>query len=69
MLGESTKAMEFPDPDYPARKVAADHEREMRWRLKAIVERLGMRRSDELAAQLSVLINGAFVSYQIFEQG
>ena len=32
-------------------------------------ERLGVARPDELAGQLSLLINGAFVSSQIFEPG
>ncbi|MGA2048980.1 MAG: TetR/AcrR family transcriptional regulator [Terracidiphilus sp.] len=62
-------AAEFPDIDHPARKVAAKHKREMRQRLKGIAERLGVARPDELAGQLSLLINGAFVSSQIFEPG
>jgi hypothetical protein len=48
---------------------AAAHKRQMRQRLKAIVERLGIVRPDELASQLSLLINGAFVSSQILEPG
>jgi AcrR family transcriptional regulator len=62
-------AAEFPDIDHPARKVAAAHKHRMRQRLKGIAERLGVARSDELAGQLSLLINGAFVSSQIFEPG
>jgi len=62
-------AAEFPDIDHPARKVAAAHKRQMRQRLKGISERLGVARPDELAGQLSLLINGAFVSSQIFEPG
>ena len=62
-------AAEFPDIDHPARKVAAAHKRQMRQRLKGIAERLGVARPDELAGQLSLLINGAFVSSQIFEPG
>lgn len=60
-------AAEFPEAGHPARKVAADHKREMRRRLKDIAERLGADRPDELAGQLSMLINGAFVSSQIIE--
>jgi len=41
----------------------------MRQRLKGIVERLRVARPDELAGQFSLLINGAFVSSQIFEPG
>jgi AcrR family transcriptional regulator len=62
-------AAEFPEIDHPARKVAAAHKRQMRQRLKRIAERLGVARPDELAGQLSLLINGAFVSSQIFELG
>jgi AcrR family transcriptional regulator len=62
-------AAEFPEIDHPARKVAAAHKRQMRQRLKGIAERLGVARPDELAGQLSLLINGAFVSAQIFKPG
>jgi AcrR family transcriptional regulator len=62
-------AAEFPEIDHPARKVAATHKHEMRERLKGIAERLGVARPDELAGQLSLLINGAFVSSQIFMPG
>lgn len=62
-------AAEFPEADHPARKVAEAHKREMRRRLKVIAERLDVAAPDELAGQLSVLVNGAFVSSQIFEPG
>jgi hypothetical protein len=35
-------------------------------RLRELTERLRAKHPDELAAQLSLLINGAFVSSQIF---
>ncbi|HET8727243.1 MAG TPA: helix-turn-helix domain-containing protein [Alphaproteobacteria bacterium] len=60
-------AAEFPEADHPARRVAADHKREMRRRLKDIAERLRVSRPGELAGQLSLLINGAFVSSQVLE--
>lgn len=62
-------AAEFPEADHPARRVATAHKREMRRRLAGIAARLGVARADELAGQLAVLINGAFVSSQIFEPG
>ena len=62
-------AAEFPEIDHPARKVAAAHKREMRRRLKGIAKRLGVGRPDELAGQLSLLINGAFVSAQVLATG
>lgn len=62
-------AAEFPDPDHPARKVAAVHKQELRRRLKGIAGRLRVKRPDELAGQLSLLINGAFVSSQVLSAG
>ncbi|ASY63419.1 Transcriptional regulator, TetR family [Sinorhizobium sojae CCBAU 05684] len=62
-------AAEFPETDHPARKIAEAHKREMRRRLKVIAERLDVAAPHELAGQLAVLINGAFVSSQIFESG
>jgi AcrR family transcriptional regulator len=58
-------AAEFPGLDHPARAVAVAHKREMRQRLKDLARRLRAERPDQLAAQLSLLINGAFVSSQV----
>ena len=58
-------AAEFPEEDHPARIVARIHKQELRRRLRDIAERLRVDRPDELAAQLSVVINGAFVSSQV----
>jgi AcrR family transcriptional regulator len=62
-------AAEFPESNHPARKIARAHKREMRRRLKDIADRLNVDDPDELAGQLTVLINGAFVSSQIFKPG
>ncbi|MFM0527315.1 TetR/AcrR family transcriptional regulator [Paraburkholderia strydomiana] len=62
-------AAEFPEADHPARKVSTAHKRELRQRLKLIASRLNVADPDLLAGQLAVLINGAFVSAQIFEAG
>ncbi len=62
-------AAEFPEADHPARKVAYKHKLELRSRLKDIAIRLDAKRPDELAGQLAVLINGAFVSSQMFFEG
>jgi AcrR family transcriptional regulator len=55
-------AAEFPAADHPARAVAVAHKREFRRRLLSIAERLDVRSPDELAGQLALLLNGAFVS-------
>jgi len=62
-------AAEFPDSDHPARRVALAHKRELRRRLKGIALRLRAKRPDELAGQLAVLVNGAFVSAQMISAG
>ncbi len=58
-------AAEFPEPEHPARRVAVSHKKELRRRLKGIAERLGVRRPDDVAAQLLLLVNGAFVSTHV----
>jgi AcrR family transcriptional regulator len=62
-------AAEFPDRDHPARQVAAAHKRELRRRLEDIAARLGVQDPEELGGQLSLLINGAFVSSQVLSPG
>lgn len=56
---------EFPEQDHPARQVARAHMQGLRSRLGAIAERLDVARPDELAAQLALLVNGAFVSSEL----
>ncbi len=58
-------AAEFPEPDHPARVVALSHKQALRRRLKGIADRLGARHPDDLAAQLLLLVNGAFVSSHV----
>ncbi len=57
-------AAEFPEATHPARAVALAHKRELRRRFEGIAGRLGVARPSELAAQLLLLTNGAFVSSQ-----
>jgi AcrR family transcriptional regulator len=58
-------AAEFPQAEHPARLVATAHKLELRRRLLDIAQGMGVARSEELAGQLAVLINGAFVSTPI----
>jgi AcrR family transcriptional regulator len=55
-------AAEFAEQDHPARQVSRRHMQALRARLLAIAKRLKAPRPDPLAAQLAVLVNGAFVS-------
>jgi AcrR family transcriptional regulator len=58
-------AAEFPEQDHPARQVARAHMHGLRSRLDTIATRLGVAPPDVLAAQLALLINGAFVSSEL----
>ena len=55
-------AAEFAEADHPAREVSRQHMLAMRKRLAELARRLGAARPSDLAAQLGLLINGAFVS-------
>lgn len=59
-------AAEFPAKDHPAHTVAAQHKEQLRRRLQDIATRLQVQHPNELAAQLLLLINGAFVTSQVF---
>jgi AcrR family transcriptional regulator len=55
-------AAEFAEQDHPARLVSRRHMLALRRRLHDTAQRLAVPQPDRLAAQLAVLINGAFVS-------
>lgn len=58
-------AAEFAEHDHPARNVARTHMLAMRTRLADIANRLNVAQPDILAAQLAVVVNGAFVSSEL----
>lgn len=58
-------ATEFPAPEHPARLVALRHKQELRRRLVALTRRLGVGSADELADQLVLLIDGAYINGQL----
>jgi AcrR family transcriptional regulator len=58
-------AAEFAEQDHPARQVAREHMQALRSRLTDLARRLDVLRPDMLAAQLAVLVNGAFVSAEL----
>jgi len=59
-------ATEFPEPDHPARKVAEANKRELRRRLASLARAAGVARPAQLADQLVLLFEGAYVSGQTF---
>jgi AcrR family transcriptional regulator len=56
-------ATEFPAADHPARKIALRHKEELRSRLGALTQRLGAKNAGELADQLVLLIDGAYIQW------
>jgi AcrR family transcriptional regulator len=61
-------ATEFPAPDHPARAVAVRHKSELRRRLLGLTKRLRIEKPAELADQLVLVIDGAYVSGQLIRQ-
>jgi AcrR family transcriptional regulator len=59
-------ATEFPAADHPARKIALRHKQELRSRLVALTQRLAIPHAKELADQLVLLIDGAYVNGQLY---
>jgi len=55
-------ATEFPAPIHPARTVAMRNKTELLHRLGTLAKRMGVRKPDELAAQLVLLIDGAYMN-------
>ena len=55
-------AAEFAEAEHPAREVSKRHMQAMRQRLAELARQLCAARPGDLAAQLGLLVNGAFVS-------
>ena len=53
---------EFPDRNHPGRVVARGNKEEMRARLATIVAKLGAAHPKRVASQLTLIINGAYVT-------
>lgn len=67
--GLSNAALEYPAHDHPARRVAEDHKRRLRTRLTEMAKGMGARRPEVLADGLLLLIEGIFVTGQLFGEG
>jgi AcrR family transcriptional regulator len=64
--GLTNAAIEYPEAGHPARRVAVANKRKLRRRLRAMAAAMGARRPDELGDALTLLLEGAFVSSQLF---
>jgi AcrR family transcriptional regulator len=67
--GLSNAAVEYPAEGHPARLVAEENKRVLRQRLADLARRLGARDPDALGDGLMLLVEGAFVSGQLFGPG
>jgi AcrR family transcriptional regulator len=59
-------AAEFPDPEHPGHRVALAHKQAVRGRLRALAEHAGLREPEDLADQLLLLMDGAWVAARMF---
>lgn len=67
--GLTNAAVEYPEPEHPARAVAVEHKLELRRRLNEMAAGMGAGDPQALADGLLLLIEGAFVSSQLFGEG
>jgi AcrR family transcriptional regulator len=67
--GMTNAAVEYPEPDHPARMVSEENKKELRRRLRAMAAEMGARDADELGDGLLLLIEGAYISAQLFGPG
>jgi AcrR family transcriptional regulator len=67
--GLTNAAVEYPEAEHPARKVAQASKRALRARLVGMAERMGARDPQELGDGLLLLIEGTFASGQLFGKG
>jgi AcrR family transcriptional regulator len=64
--GLTNAAVEYPEPNHPARKVAEANKRALRERLVAMAKAMGARDPQMLGDGLLLLIEGTFASGQLF---
>ena len=64
--GMTNAAVEYPEPDHPARLVSEENKRELRRRLRLMAAEMGAADPDALGDGLLLLMEGAFISGQLF---
>jgi AcrR family transcriptional regulator len=67
--GMTNAAVEYPEASHPARQVGDANKRELRRRLRAMAAEMGAPDSDVLGDGLLLLIEGAYISGQLFGPG
>ncbi|MFI0843511.1 TetR/AcrR family transcriptional regulator [Mesorhizobium sp. IMUNJ 23232] len=67
--GMTNAAVEYPEPNHPARAVGEANKRELRRRLREMAAGMGAADADTLGDGLLLLIEGAYISGQLFGPG
>ncbi|TGQ07550.1 MULTISPECIES: TetR/AcrR family transcriptional regulator [unclassified Mesorhizobium] len=67
--GMTNAAVEYPERGHPARIVSENNKQELRRRLHAMAAAMGAADADTLGDGLLLLIEGAYISGQIFGHG
>jgi len=67
--GLTNAVVEYPEPDHPAHRVAVEHKAALRARMVELSAAMGAKDPAILADGLMLLLEGAFVSCQIFGEG
>jgi AcrR family transcriptional regulator len=67
--GMTNAAVEYPEHGHPARVVSENNKQELRRRLRAMAKAMGAPDSDTLGDGLLLLIEGAYISGQLFGLG
>ena len=68
-ISAASAAVEYPERDHPARIVSEANKQELRRRLRAMASAMGAANSDTLGDGLLLLIEGAYISGQLFGEG
>jgi AcrR family transcriptional regulator len=67
--GMTNAAVEYPEAGHPARVVSEENKRELRRRLREMAAGMGAADPDTLGDGLLLLIEGAYISAQLFGPG
>ena len=67
--GMTNAAVEYPEHNHPARLVGENNKRELRRRLRSMAKEMGATEPDTLGDGLLLLIEGAYISGQLFGPG
>lgn len=59
-------ATEYPETDYPGHQVALEHKQSVRVRFRQLAKEAGATKPEELADQLLLLMDGAYMASRMF---